>query len=107
MAGLLLRTSCDIKKRLISRMDTRPKLAFRRHLGGLQFVRKQDSRPARASDDYQTEDDISPIETCPKLDPFLVYREAKRRFAEARKKRYLYINGLGEKLKGPSLVADQ
>ncbi len=55
----------------------------------------------------QSEDDLSPIETCPKLDPFLVYREAKRRFAEARKKRYLYINGLGEKLKGPSPAADR
>jgi hypothetical protein len=53
----------------------------------------------------QSENDLSPIETCPELNPVLVYREAKRRFAESRNKRYLYINGLGEKLRSTTPVA--
>ncbi len=45
------------------------------------------------------EEDLSPIEVCPELNPLLVYQEARRRFDEARNKKYLYINGLGEKLR--------
>jgi hypothetical protein len=53
----------------------------------------------------RSEGDLSPIETCPELNPVLVYKEARRRFAEARNKKYLYINGLGEKLRGSPAVA--
>jgi hypothetical protein len=42
---------------------------------------------------------LDPIPTCPALDPDLVYTEAQRRFEAAPEKKYLYINGLAEKLR--------
>ncbi len=51
------------------------------------------------------EEDLSAIEICPELDPLLVYKEARRRFDEAGNKEYLYINGLGEELRGSTPVA--
>ncbi len=42
---------------------------------------------------------LDPIPTCPALDPDLVYTEGQLRFEAAPDKRYLYINGLAEKLR--------
>lgn len=42
---------------------------------------------------------LDPIPTCPALDPDLVYTEGQLRFEAAPEKRYLYINGLAEKLR--------
>ncbi len=46
---------------------------------------------------YRKEKEIPPIMTCPQLDPVLVYREAKKRFARTPQKDYVYINGMGKK----------
>jgi hypothetical protein len=46
---------------------------------------------------YKSEEGIPVVETCTALNPVLVYREAKERFARAPQKDYVYINGMGKK----------
>jgi hypothetical protein len=44
-------------------------------------------------------EDLVPFPTCPGLDPLLVYQEARRRFEASPARKYLYINGLGRRLR--------
>jgi hypothetical protein len=46
--------------------------------------------------------DLPPIETCPALDRASVYRQARKRFSAQRQRTFIYINGLGGRLKSGS-----